>query len=300
METKRTEVQVFGAGSLGTLVGALLSHAGLDVHLVGRERVGEAFGDGVHVEGEEDFVARPSLSTGPRPAEVTLVTVKSYDTPDAAEALAPTVSADDVVVSLQNGMGNEETLDDALDATVLGGTTTYGASLRLEKEPPRVEYTGEGGVVVGDHTGGPSRAAETVAETLAPLKARATDEMDAALWEKLAVNCGINPTTALTRLRNGEAAERASEVMRAAARETAKVGRANAVDIDADEAEERALEVARATAENESSTLQDVRAGRRTEIDALNGYVVEEAEKTPTPTNRTLATLVRATEPRTK
>ena len=288
------KIQVFGAGSLGTLVGALLSRAGVDVRLVARERVVRAFDKGVRVEGVEEFVARPSLSTEPTESDVTLVTVKSYDTEDAAEALAPAVGKDDTVVSLQNGMGNEKVLNELLESTVLGGTATYGANMREGS----VEYTGRGEVVVGDYTGGTSREAEHVADELEGLEARATDSMDAALWEKLAVNAAINPVTALTRLTNGEAAERATGVMREAARETAAVAHERGVRVE--EAPERALEVARATAENESSTLQDARAGRRTEIDALNGYVVKEAEEVPTPTNRTLAALVRATEPRTK
>lgn len=284
-------VQVFGAGSLGSLVGALLDHAGLDVHLVGRRRVAEAFEDGVRVEGVEGFVANPSFSTEPRPADLTLVTVKSYDTHDAARSLAPVVGEGDTVVSLQNGMGNEEILDEALDATVLGGTATYGANLRLDEE--RVGYTGRGKVVVGDYRGGESAEAERVAEALVGVDARATDSMDAALWEKLAVNAAINPVTALTGLRNGEAAERTAGVMRRAAEEVERV--ASAQDVRIDGAAERALEVAEATAENESSMLQDLRAGRGTEIDALNGYVVECAEETgvESPTNRTLAALVK-------
>ena len=295
------KIQVFGAGSLGTLVGALLSRAGVETHLIGRGRVVRAFDDGIRVEGVEEFLARPSLSTEPIEADITLVTVKSYDTEDAADALAPTVGEDDTVVSLQNGMGNEEVLDEALEATVLGGTATYGANLRLDPDDndANVEYTGRGEVVIGEYRGGASRAAEEIADVLwAGLDAHATDSMDAALWEKLAVNCAINPVTALTRLTNGGAAEGASEVMREAARETAEVARENGVRIE--DAPDRAIEVARATAKNESSTLQDVRAGRRTEIDALNGFVVKKAEETPTPTNRTLANLVRATESRTK
>jgi len=92
--------------------------------------------------------------------------------------------------------------------------------------------------------------------------------------------------------------------MRAAARETTAAARENGVPLDKEETEERALEVARSTAENESSMFQDLRAGRRTEIDALNGYVVEKSEETPTPVNETLAALVRSTlrstEDRTK
>ena len=283
-------VQVFGAGSLGTLLGALLAHSGVDVHLVGRDRIVREFQDGVNVEGVESFVAHPSLSTEPRDAEVTLVTVKSYDTGDAADALR---GKSDVVVSLQNGMGNEEVLDEMLEATVLGGTTTYGANLRIDDE--RVEYTGHGEVVVGDYRGGASRAAEEVADILcAGLNARATDELDVALWEKLAVNCAINPVTALTRLTNGEAAASASGVMRAAAKEVERVADEQGVSLEG--TPDRAVEVAHATAQNESSTLQDVRAGRRTEIDALNGFVVERARETDiyVPTNETLYSLVKS------
>lgn len=282
-------VQVFGAGSLGTLVGALLARAGVDVHLVGRPRVVDAFGDGVRVRGTEEFVAHPGFSTEPRRSDVTLVTVKSYDTPDAAEALADTT---EVVVSLQNGMGNEEVLDAALDATVLGGTATYGANLRADEGV--VEYAGEGRVVVGDHRGGANGTARRVADALGGLCVEPTDEMDVHLWKKLSVNAAINPVTALTGLRNGEAVERAEDVMRSAAHEVEAVAAKRGVKLEG--APERAVEVAEATADNVSSTLQDVRAGRRTEIDALNGYVVDLAEETgvQAPVNSTLVSLVRA------
>ncbi|MFP4187987.1 MAG: ketopantoate reductase family protein [Halobacteriales archaeon] len=290
-------VQVFGAGSLGTLIGAVLSDAGVDVHLVGRKRVVRGFEDGVRVTGTEEFVAHPSFSTEPRDADITLVTVKSYDTDAAAEALASTVGENDTVVSLQNGMGNEEILDGALDATVLGGTATYGANLRADEGV--VGYAGEGRVHVGDYRGGECDEARRVADGLDGLRAEPTGEMDVRLWEKLAVNAAINPVTALVGARNGEAAERAGEVMRRAGEEVETVAAERGVDIKG--SADRAVEVAEATADNVSSTLQDVRRGRRTEIEALNGYVVNVAEETgvDVPTNRTLTSLVRAVQ-RTK
>jgi 2-dehydropantoate 2-reductase len=290
-------VQVFGAGSLGSLIGALLADAGVDVHLVGRPRVVDLFDDGLTVEGRECFVARPSFSTQPRSADVTLVTVKSYDTRTAAETLAPVTREGDTVVSLQNGMGNEEVLDGALDATVLGGTATYGANLRVDEGV--VVYAGEGHVVVGDYGGGWSHEAERVAGALGGVSSEATDDMDVRLWEKLAVNAGVNPVTALTDARNGEAVEGAGDVIRKTAREVEEVAAEHGVEVE--EAPRRAVETARATEGNVSSMLQDVREGRRTEIDALNGYVVESAEGTEAsvPANRLLARLVRAVD-RTK
>jgi 2-dehydropantoate 2-reductase len=281
------KVQVFGAGSLGTLIGALLYRGGTDVHLVGRERVVDAFEDGISVTGTEEFVAHPTFSTVPREADVTVVTVKSYDTPAAAEELR---NKGDTVVSLQNGMGNEEVLDDRLDATVLGGTATYGANLRVEDGV--LEYAGKGRVVLGDYCGGASDKAERIAESLDGIDIRATEEMDEVLWEKLAVNAAINPVTALTNTRNGEAAERAGGVMKRAAREVEEVAAENGVGIDG--TGEHALKIARDTSENVSSTLQDIRAGRKTEIDSLNGYVVKKAQETDVRTNETLFSLVRS------
>lgn len=289
-------IQIFGTGSLGTLLGALLARGGAEVHLVGREAVVDTFEDCVRVEGHEDFTARPSVSTEPHPAEVTLVTVKSYDTEEAGSELAGVLDSESTVVSVQNGMGNEEKLEEALEARVLGGTATYGANLNLEEG--YIGYTGEGEVVIGDYHGGRSEEAERVADSLTGLEAEPTDRMDAKLWEKLSVNCAINPVTALTRLTNGEAVRQAEGVMRSAALEVEGVAHQKGIEIEG--TDELAVEVAHSTADNESSTLQDVRGGRRTEIGALNGYVVENAEETDVSTNRTLTGLVRAVESRTK
>jgi 2-dehydropantoate 2-reductase len=279
-----------GAGALGSLLGGLLARGGYEVHLVGREDHASAVaGGGLRIDGEIEATARPSASTTPRDADVTLVTVKSFDTADAAEAIQ---DHQDVAISLQNGMGNEATLAAALDCTVLAGTATYGA--RLE-EPGRVRCTGLGELAVGAPRGGPSGAADRFVDAVGgAVDARSTEAMPRELWRKLAVNAGINPVTALTGLRNGEAAVRAGDVMRAAAVEVAAV--AADEDVDAGTPEEladEAIRVARATGENRSSMLEDVEAGRRTEIDAINGHVVTVADGT-VPTNRALAGLVRA------
>lgn len=286
------EIQVFGAGSLGSLLGVLLADAGHDVRLVGRARHVEAVRrDGLRVTGDTDLVAEPSADTEPTESYLTLVTVKSYDTPEAADALH---GMQEVVVSLQNGMGNEEVLDDVLDCEVLAGTTTYGASL---DSLGVVEHSGGGEVVVGSPDGGADRATTEVADALDEgLDARASEEMPRELWTKLAVNAGINPVTALTRLTNGEAVESAEEVVRAAAREAGEVARADGVDVEPERLADEAVEVARATADNRSSTLRDVERGRRTEVDAINGYVVRRGEEMDahTPVNRTLHGLVKA------
>jgi len=287
------EFVVFGAGSLGSLVGGLLARAH-DVTLVGRDphvaRVREA---GLRIEGEIEATVHPDARTDPVDADCALVTVKAYDTPAAAAALAD--RSYESAVSLQNGLGNEERLAERLACPVLAGTCTYGARL---VEPGRVACTGVGEVALGARGGGPSALAGRIgaAARAADVVAAVAEDMPRRLWEKLAVNAAVNPTTALARVPNGALGDgTVRAVAERAARETARVAPA---DVGLDEARAvAALEaVVDATAGNRSSMLQDVERQRRTEVDYLGGAVVEVAGGTDVPVNATLAGLVRAWE----
>ncbi len=284
-------VVVFGAGSLGSLVGGLLARAH-EVTLVGRgEHVRAVRDDGLRLTGAVDLTVRPDARTDPpASADLVLVTVKAFDTADAAAAL---VELDDAgaVLSLQNGMGNEETLAAALPWPVLAGTTDFGAE---RTGPGVVRCNGVGEVVLGAPGGGESPAASRVGDAFrdAAIETTVTADMPRRLWAKLAVNAGINPVTALARVDNGAVLEDPlAGTARAAARETAVAATAAGIALDPGEAVAAMETVARETADNVSSMRQDVRAGRRTEVDAISGYVVEQAAK-PVPVNRTLAALV--------
>ncbi|WP_254521865.1 ketopantoate reductase family protein [Natrinema caseinilyticum] len=295
------KIAVFGAGSLGSLVGGVLAHAH-DVTLVAREDHARAIREsGLLLEGAfADGPSRvfPGVTTDGTDleADLAVVTVKSFDTASAADALA--TGSVDVVLSLQNGMGNEATLASRLDGPVLAGTATYGA---VRRAPGVVECTGHGDIVLGAREGGQSVHAARVGEAFAAagLETTVADDMPRRLWEKLAVNAGINPVTALTATENGAiTAEPAHDLARAAARETARLARACDVSLSNREAMAELEAVAEATAANTSSMHQDILSDRRTEIDAINGYVVDRAadHRLEVPTNRTLAALVRTWE----
>lgn len=286
------EVAVVGGGSLGSLVAALLARRH-DVTLVCRERHAAAVRDGgLTVEGVESFRARPAATTDWRGrADLAVVAVKSFDTEGAAATLA--AGEPGAVLSLQNGMGNEATLAERLDAPVVAGVTTLGATLAA---PGRVEWRGRGRVTVGPWTGDAARAARLAGAAFrtAGVPTAVTGTILERLWEKLAVNAAINPLTALAGTRNGAVADPPlADVAGAAAREVAAVARAAGVDLADGRAVATTTEVARATADNRSSMARDVAAGRRTEIDAINGYVVDAADR-DVPVNATLAGLVRA------
>jgi len=299
-------IVVFGAGSLGSLIGGLLARVH-DVTLVGRdphvERVRES---GLEVGSEFDFTTHPDARTDasslPSNADLGIVVVKTFDTESAARALSGRV---DVALSLQNGMGNEAILEGEIDR-VLAGTCTYGAVLR---DPGRVECTGRGEVVLGslaesgsrksECTNGVGRdGAERVGKAFrdAGIEVTVADDMRERLWEKLAVNAGINPVTALARVPNGALLGGESHSLAVGAtRETARVAREQGIDLSDERALAALEDVVEKTAANESSMLQDVQAKRRTEIDAISGYVADRATD-PVPVTETLRDLVRTWE----
>lgn len=290
------EVVVFGAGSLGSLVGALLARVH-DVTLVGRDpHVSAVREAGLRVSGVDSLESRPAVTTDGEglAADLAVVTVKAFDTPTAARALA--TGAHDAALSLQNGMGNEDLLADHLDAAILAGTTTHGALLR---GPGHVEWTGRGEVVLGGWRPAETPMVGRVAEAfdVAGLEPRVEPDMRSALWQKLAVNAAINPVTALAEVPNGALRSGpAAELAREAAREVAAVARAADVELAEAAAVDRVDAVADATAENRSSMFEDVATGARTEIDQINGYVVDHAGDVAVPVNRALTALVRAWE----
>ncbi|WP_207586515.1 2-dehydropantoate 2-reductase [Halomontanus rarus] len=292
------EIVVFGAGSLGSLVGGLLAQVH-DVTLVARAAHADAIREhGLELAGEFDAVVHPEVTTDGSDlgADLAVVTVKSFDTEAAARTLS--TGRFDAVCSLQNGMGNEAALATHLDAPILAGTATYGAVLR---EPGVVDCTGLGELVLGPADGGTSPIADRVGSAFdaAGLETVVADDMPRRLWEKLAVNAGINAVTALARTDNGAVLERpATELARAATREVARTARTHDVGLSNREALAAMESVAERTAANASSMRQDVRAGRRTEIDAINGFVVDRADDAglEVPTNRLLAALIRTWE----
>lgn len=288
------EVVVFGAGSLGSLLGGLLDDTH-DVTLVGRDpHIGTIRSSGLRITGAVERTVHPGARTNPpASADLALVTVKSHDTASAARALAD--CSLDAALSLQNGMGNETTLAESLPCPVLAGTCTYGAFL---ESPGTVRCTGVGEVVSGPREGGHSRTADTVGEALnsGGLETSVVADMPRRLWQKLAVNAGINATTALARVENGElVGGHAGNLAREAARETARVASTRGFGLEPAAAAERTIAVAETTADNVSSMHQDLLEERRTEVDAINGYVVERADQ-PVPVNETLTALLRAWE----
>jgi 2-dehydropantoate 2-reductase len=231
------------------------------------------------------------------PVEAALVLVKSYQTAAAALEIKQMLLPGGMAITLQNGLGNAETLSGVLgEDRVAQGITALGATM---EEAGLVRFAGHGPT----HLARPDRAPERIEELASLLRAAGLEthlapDLNSLAWGKLVINSAINPLTALLRVPNGFLAEdeQARGLMIEAARETADVARALSITLPYSDAAQRVLEVARATAANQSSMLQDVRRGSPTEIEAINGAVVRYGRQAniPTPINQEFLRLVRS------
>lgn len=296
-------IVVYGAGALGSFFGGLLSRQH-QVTLVGRPPHMQAVEkQGLRISGETSLVAHPAVATSmaevPDAAhtEVVLLTVKAFDTQRAVEDIAAHTSAP--LLSLQNGLGNEESMAEVVgERRALGGATTHGV---LFVEPGHVRHTGRGDTVIGELDGRHSSRVKHIADifSAAGIPTSVSPDIRRELWRKALVNAAINPLTALLWCKNGYLLDNphARQVMEAVCEEGYRVARALGISVGQD-LMDRVMEVATRTRENLSSMLQSVLAGKRTEIDYINGVIVAQGKEQgiPTPVNAALTNMVRALE----
>ena len=306
----KDDILLMGTGALATLFAARLSEAGHSVHMLGTwqhglhalqkngARLSDADGNehGYPVHATDD----PREVQGVKQA---IVLVKSWQTERAARQLKECLALDGLALTLQNGLGNYEVLDEILrhssasqdkpgPVRVSLGITTTGATLL---EPGLVRVGGEGMISLERNQAlGPLEAALRSCR----FNVNTVDDAQSLVWGKLVVNAAINPLTALLGIPNGQLLIRPNvrKMMAALACETADVANAEHVHLPFSDPVSAVEHVARETAANYSSMFQDVKRGSPTEIDAICGAVSQrgDAHGIPTPYNHACWKLVHA------
>ena len=307
-------ILVMGAGAVGSAVGGFLGQAGHRVALVGRDPHMAAIRErGLRIEGIWGEHLIRGLRTFTNVCEVprerfdlVLITTKSYDTGDAARQVLPWLSEDSLVISLQNGLGNVETITETVgDSQAVGGRLIFGIRI---PEAGRVEIT-----VYADKVmlGSPSHHVdfarlEAIASafTRAGIPAEATLEIEQFIWGKVFYNCCLNPLSALLGVTYGELSEHPEtrQIMTSVIEEIFAVAAAKGVALAwRSPLEYQKILLGRLvpdTYAHQASMLQDVMRGKKTEIDALNGAIARLGEETriPTPVNLMLTQLIKVKE----
>ncbi len=299
------KLAVLGPGALGCLLAALFWEAGVEVSLVDYrpERAARLRRQGLQVhslEGGPRVVRVPiGLAAEVGACDLTIMAVKAYQTAAAARGLPVLMSQGGLALTLQNGLGNLEAMArSAGPERLLAGVGLLGVT---RQDEGRVIYAGRGAIFIGVPPGSQVSRSEAAAVVdlfrSAGLECQPREDIEAVLWEKLVINVGINPLTALLRVPNGALLKlpQAWEVAVAAAQEAQAVARAAGLNLTGDPAA-RLRQVCTHTAANHSSMLQDILAGRPTEIEALNAQVAARGRVLglPTPVNDLLTRLLQA------
>src|SRR5499427_1775433 len=280
--------------------------AGAPVTMIGRPAFVEAvkknglFLDAVQFQEKVAVEASAEIAAA-RGAEAVLFCVKTTDNAATARAIAPVLSNDSLVVSLQNGVDNVEQIRAAAGIESLPSVVYVAASV---PEPGRVKHVGRGDLVVGPKNAKTERIRGIFSRANIPC--RISENIEGELWTKLVWNCALNAVSALGHAKYGQIAESrdAWKVVESAVYEVLAVARAANLHPpgleDPKAALAGALKIATQMAEALSSTAQDMNRGKRTEIESLNGYVSRRGAElgVRTPVNQALYALVKLAEGR--
>ncbi len=266
---------IVGGGAVGSLFAAFFNSAGIASSLYEKDSIlAVAMAEGLSVNMPDgELVFRPDIASDPEiiaASDIVFLFVKSYSTDEAMRDISPVLKDGSIVVTLQNGIGNREIIERHLPAgRVVCGSVTIGAT-RIDATS--VAYGGSGSVVIG----GPDRGAVEAVRSLlerAGVPVETHERPDEVIWRKAVINAAINPLGALLGIPNGKILESPDALIlqEFIVKECALVAASRGISLDAREMVEATREVCRKTAANLCSMLQDLRAGRRTEIDSING-----------------------------
>jgi 2-dehydropantoate 2-reductase len=302
-------ILIVGAGALGGVVGAYLTRAGEDVTLleVNQARARLLADAGLHItrvgQGETTIPIRVVTSlTGVDPFDLVFVAVKTYQTGDAVRAALGASKATTLFFSLQNGIGNAETIAAIVgEEHVLCGVTYHSIE---HAGPGRLRYrAGIKPIQIAPMRGATTPEVQAIGEAFrrAGFETNVVENVDHALWQKLLHNAVVNPTSAITGLTCREllADEELMAFMRDLCAEIIAVMRSRGVPIvDEEDPFRPVIGSLKALGKNRPSMWQDLARGTRTEIDALNGAIVREGERLglPVPHNTALVHFIHSRE----
>ncbi len=299
------KIAIIGAGAMGCLYGGKLSAVvSNQVFLIDvwEEHMNAINKEGLSMEENGELLNYNMLTATTDPAEVGVVDlavifVKSTLTEQAIKSNKDVFGENTIALTLQNGMGNIESIARQIgDKNIIAGTTAHGATML---GPGKMRHAGVGKTIIGELSGVTSKRMEDIAGVFAEsgLEVEISNNVLGLIWDKLLVNVGINALTGITKLKNGQLLKfpEIEEILEEAVKEGVAVANAKGVVLGFSDPVAHTKEVCKATAENRSSMLQDVLNHKRTEIDMINGAIVKEGKSlgVPTPVNQVLCGLIR-------
>jgi len=289
----KMNIIVLGAGAIGSLYGAKLSKLN-DVTLVARQKhINKINNDGLKIVGIEENVYKLKATAKIENIEnntLILLTTKVHDNKKAIDPIKDLIKKDTIILCMQNGLYSENIVKDIVGdrCLVLRGITNVGATFL---EPGKVQFSNLSSTKIEN-----SDISEELAENFdkCGLKCSVSENIKQDIWKKLILNCVLNPVSAILRVENGKIAdERLNTLKKSIVDECLKVAEKDDVRFDIDFV--KIINDAIKDSRNLSSMHQDVLKGKKTEIDYLNGAVVELGKKygIKCPVNEALVVIVK-------
>jgi 2-dehydropantoate 2-reductase len=285
-------IVVMGSGGVGGYFGAKLLRGGAAVTMVARGPHLEAMrrtGLTIRSAVEGDGVVRPAVVErleGVARADAVIFCVKSFDTEDAAGRLWSVLGPDTPVLSLQNGVDNEDKIDGALGVgRALGGVAQVFATI---ESPGVIRHQAAGRIIFGEMDGRVSERAERLREAFAraEIPVELSKDIRRALWEKYILICAVGGMTAVTREPLGVIRDTPPtwELFRTIVAEVTAVARAAGVDMPADTVDQTMKFAQGIASGSRASLAQDLLQGRRLELEALHGHAARLGKRLGVPT----------------
>lgn len=298
-------IVVVGPGALGCLFAGLLSRKAevwlLDHDPARAERILNQ--GGIFCEGIDKWKAKVPVTANTRDigtADLVILCTKSFHTGEALMHVKPVIGEHTAVLSVQNGIGNVELIEKVFGKErTFAGVTHQAAILKSEG---KIQHAFDGPTIIGSISKKSSNDLKKIKNLLskAGISVKVSENISGLLWSKLIVNVGINALSAITRLENGHLleCEGAKDLMKAAVEEAAKVAKRKRIQLLYKDPVKQVLKACHEFRHNRSSMLQDVLKKKQTEIDYMNGVIIEEARKykIAVPVNETLCRLVKTIE----
>ncbi len=302
------QIMVVGAGSVGGFFGAHLAKNNPNVSFLLRPRTCEAVRkNGLTVRSAAGtFTVHPKVSSDPRelpPPDLIILGVKTYDLDGVMDQIEPVLTAKTVILTLQNGVDVEDRIHARLHRDCVVGGVAFIYSKIVA--PGVIEHYKRGAVAVGEMMGHKSERVQAIVGLFkqSGLQCQLSEDIRKSKWEKMCWNCVFNPITVLINDRVAKALDypEMMGVIRQIVGEVAAVSATLKVPLAPDMAE-KTVQVTQAIRDIHTSMYDDWKAGRPTEIDSLNGYIVQKGRELgiPTPVNEAMTAMVKAVTEREK
>ncbi len=299
-------ILIIGAGAMGSLFAAMLApHADVRLLTSNQDHENAINKHGLQIYGLDGQLRQIKVQLASdtvqdhQSADLVLICTKAGATAKAAQAARRYLTPHGLALTLQNGLGNRETIATQVgEMRTMAGTTAQAATLLA---PGQVRHAGSGMTYLGLHKAQKAGVAQIAALfNRAGIACEQSEHIDRLIWSKLIVNVGINALAAILRVPNGVLANipECGRLMEAAVAEAVAVAQALALDFALSEQIQKVRQVCAETSANHASMLQDVVRGKTTEVDVINGAIVAKGKEVgvATPVNALLTQIIKALE----